>query len=292
MDASGHPAWERSEALAAPALREQRALLHHICAVLARDTRIAAAFTTGSLADGRGDAQSDVDILIIVYDDHITDITENWEALLHHIHPTILRRRIGPPHEPILVAITPDWQRFDVVVHAVSSVGAHTYHASLTLFDRDGVAARLPPAPPVSVLSPERVLALVEEFLRVLGLLPIVIGRGEFLVGMDGAMLLRRMLIDLMLQEHGPVIRGGAKRLNPFLTLEQRLALEGLPPLLPTRTSVMGAHLACARLFIPIARRVLCATALPYPDEFEAATLAHLERCLGVRMDVYRSEAN
>jgi hypothetical protein len=125
---------------------------------------------------------------------------------------------------------------------------------------------------------------LVEDFLRVLGLLTVVVNRGEYLVGVDGAMLLRRYLIDLMLAE-STVTRGGVLRLNNLLAPDQRRTLDELPPLAPTRESVIDAHLACARAFRPLAWRLLSQRGIDYPEQFDTATLAHLNRSLGIRLE-------
>ena len=116
-----------------------------------------------------------------------------------------------------------------------------------------------------------------------LGLLPIAVGRGEFIAGLTPVMLLRGYLIDLLLLQNGSQ-RGGAKRLNPLLTEEQRHALLALPPLTPTREDVIAGHLACARLFLPLARRLTAERQLSYPDAFERTTLAHLQRTLGLAL--------
>lgn len=248
---------------------------------LRRDDRIAAAFVTGSLARGNADAQSDLDLLLIS-DASFPAVVDEWETLVDAVAPTVFRRRFGQPPSVIATAITPDWCRFDLVVQPVSEVSRRTHGPSLALFDREGARITLPQRLPAPV-SAARLTELVEEFLRVLGLLPVVLARDELLVGVDGVILLRRMLTDLMLAERGDVDRGGVKRLNPLLGEDQRAALDRLPPLAPTREAVVEGSLACARLFLPLARRVLGERGIPYPSAFEDATVAHLERALGFR---------
>jgi len=74
------------------------------------------------------------------------------------------------------------------------------------------------------------VTRLATGFLRVLGLSAVVHGRKDLHVGHDGADLLRRSLIDLLLMEPPRRLRPGAKKLLPVLTDEQRSLLEALPP--------------------------------------------------------------
>jgi predicted nucleotidyltransferase len=236
--------------------------------VLEADERVRAVWLTGSIAEGRGDAQSDLDLRLAVNGEL------DWKELVDRISPTVLARKLpGPGPDVVVTCVTPEWLRFDVVI--VPTEWPATAGAMKTLFDKDGLTAKLPPGPPPRTADPA---FLAEEFLRVLGLTPAVVGREEYLVGSDGVWLLRRMLIDLMTIGQA---KGGVKRLNPFLTAEQRATLESLPPIQPTRDAVIGGTLAIARVFLPLARERLGAS---YPKALEAATLAHLERTLGIRL--------
>jgi hypothetical protein len=125
---------------------------------------------------------------------------------------------------------------------------------------------------------------LVEEFLRVYGLGSVIGVRREWLVGVDGVMLLRRWLIEMMLLENRVHYRGGVKRLNPLLTEQQRRELLALPALAPTEHSVISASAAYARAMLPRARRLLASIQVPYPEAFEAATLRHLRATVGERI--------
>lgn len=77
-----------------------------------------------------------------------------------------------------------------------------------------------------------------------LGLLPVVIGRGEFVVGQSGVGLLRSMLIDVMLEEVAVEDRGGALHLNQLLPAHRQQVLTDLPPIRATRDSVIAGHVA------------------------------------------------
>jgi hypothetical protein len=245
-----------------------RGLLDRARAVIEADARVRAAWLTGSIAEGRGDAQSDLDLRLAVAGE------VDWRELVDRISPTVLARKLpGPGPDVVVTCITPEWVRFDLVI--VSTDRPAASGAMKTVLDRDGLTARLPPGPPPRAADGA---FLAEEFLRVLGLSEVIAGREEWLVGTDGVWLLRRMLIDLMLLDQA---RGGVKRLNPFLTAEQRHLLESLPPIAPTRDAVIGGSFAIARAFLPLARERLGET---YPTALEAATLAHLERSLGIRL--------
>src|SRR5689334_20085292 len=65
----------------------------------------------------------------------------------------------------------------------------------------------------------------------VLTLAPVGLGRREYIVALSGIELLRKMTVDLMLMENdvGQRERGGALRLNPFLSSEQIRLVQSLP---------------------------------------------------------------
>lgn len=244
-----------------------RDLAERARAVLEADERVRAAWLTGSIAEGRGDAWSDLDLRLALQGE------VDWAELVDRISPTVLKRRLpGPGPDIVVTCVTPEWLRFDILIVPADRPPAGTI---ATLLDKDGLTDQLPPGPAPRAGDPA---FLAEEFLRVLGLLPVSIGREEWLVGSDGVWLLRRMLIDLMTIGQA---RGGVKRLNPFLTVAQRAQLESLPPIQPTRQAVIGGSLAIARLFLPLARARLGQT---YPAALEAAALAHLDQALGVEL--------
>jgi predicted nucleotidyltransferase len=276
-----------AEGLATIPSPAQRDLVERIAAVLWTDERIFAVWLGGSLARGNADAYSDVDVHALVDDHGLTDVLGRLDRMVDQISPTVYRRRMTLGRDSILVGITPEWQRFDLVFHSSSSLADRTFPQIKLLWARENAQAWLPRVAPQAVVTNEQVAQFaptVPEFLRVLGLLPVVVGRGEYLVAMDGVMLLRRYLIDLFILANGIAERGGILRLHPLLTSEQRAALERFPPLVPDKEAVITGHLACARLFLPLARRVLERNGVAYPIAFEQATLDHLKRTLNLTL--------
>jgi predicted nucleotidyltransferase len=194
----------------------------------------------GSLARGEADAYSDLDLIATVDDPAAFDA----EAVVREATETVLLRRL-----PFgVVAVTPGWLRLDLVV-------------------RGADAPEHDPRPP-------DVRGLAEEFLRVLGLLPTVAGRGEWIVGSDGVWLLRLLLVQLCLALNGETAVTGVKRLNAKLTAAQRAEIEALPPIAATRDAVVEGHLAIARAFLRRARSAVD----DWPTPLEDATRAHLSR--------------
>jgi predicted nucleotidyltransferase len=229
------------------------------------DERIVAAWLGGSLAAGTADGYSDVDLRVAVLDEAFDAVVADWPALPDRIAPTVLRRKIGPPDSPIVTAITPEWLRFDV---AIARASAPERAGDRLLFDRRAA----PPEPGAPVPRPDpaaRLPGLVEEFLRVLGLLRVVAGRDEPVLAAHGAGMLRWSLVELFLLENRAQ-RGGMLHLTRYLTAEQRALLEELPP------TPLAMNAALARAFLPRARRLMAAHGQPYPEDLERATRAYL----------------
>jgi predicted nucleotidyltransferase len=210
---------------------QQSALIDRIKRVLEADARIDAVWLSGSLGKGKGDEFSDVDILALCAEGRAGEISAAYADPSTIAKPALVNLLYGGR---IVNVVTEDWQRFDIVFIEKSAFGMYNAADLMALFNRTGAE---PPRTErqLYAATPAAVLKLVNEFLRVLGLGPVGIGRREYLVALWGIELLRRMTIDLMLEENGigPAERGGALHLNIFLTQDQRRELETLPPVAP-----------------------------------------------------------
>ena len=111
------------------------------------------------------------------------------------VSPLVLRRE-RPRRLTLVNAITEDWRRRDLVLVPPADF-AEQKRARDTLgvlLDRDGLHDRLPETPPPRTRDPGRWRSSVEEFIRVLGLLPVGLGRGEPVLPVRGAGLRRDLL--------------------------------------------------------------------------------------------------
>jgi predicted nucleotidyltransferase len=260
----------------------QQALIDAITRTLSADARIQSAWLTGSLARGAGDEFSDVDVTVIVADASFDEVLRRYRNDVSKI-ANVIRSQIV--HDRVLNSITETWERFDLTFVKLSEFAVMPIASARPLFNR-GTPERVFAPPPAHKITDNRVLELANEFIRVIGLTPVGIGRREFFTLQDGTGLLRRMVLDLMIEANGigPHARGGALHVNLFLSNEQRQVLESVPPVGPTRESVIAAGEALARIFLPLAKRLAADTGATWPTAFEDITRAHLARSLGMRI--------
>jgi hypothetical protein len=245
--------------------------------VLPATPGVAAAWLGGSLATGLADQFSDVDLNVAVPDERLDAWRESWPSVTERCAgPLVLARAIGDPVVGGL-ALTTAWEHVDLVVHARSTLARPD--PCRVLHDPEGLLdERLDPVAPADPYYPGDDVTL---FLYLLGNLVVTIGRGELLVAHGGVGALRDLLVKLMLAENGVHKADGQKRLDPYLTLEQRTALEALPtPGVRVDEIVQACRLVRDEL-VGRARRLAALTGAPFPEELLAATDQHLARHLG-----------
>jgi predicted nucleotidyltransferase len=260
---------------------EQQALIDRLEALLGAEPQVSAVWLAGSLGKGAGDQFSDVDLLVLVEDGALAAAAEAIVARLAEIVTPVLINRLYAGR--IVNVVTDDWQRFDLSFVEAGDLARYNAQDLQALFNRAGVAPPDRPPGPYTT-DPAQLLGLVQEFLRVLGMLPGALGREEFEIGLRGLDLLRGMAMDLFLEENGvsPAQRGGALRRNPFFNAEQRAALASIPPLSADRESLLAGNLAVASIFLPRARLLAARIGMDWPDAFEAATRRRLKVALGL----------
>lgn len=263
---------------------EQRDLIQRAKHVLAQDDRVLGVWLAGSFGTGTSDQFSDVDLLVVMRASDVESFCDDWPKMSDDIAPTVLRKQVGS--QPIFNQVTTDWLRFDVTVGTPDQIAGRTRSTVKPLYDPNGLSADLGDPGLPKQPDPGRVQSLSQEFLRVLGLLPVVVGREEFAVGESGAGLLRDMLIELMLEDVAVEDRGGALHLNRLLPDDRQQILIDLPPLQATRESVIGAHVACAAAFLPLARDLYVRCQLDWPQELEDAARRHLATTLSIELPI------
>jgi predicted nucleotidyltransferase len=243
----------------------QQALIDRITNVLQNDQSIESAWLSGSLGRDASDAFSDVDI-VVVSDQPGGELARSYQTDISHIAETVLARIV---FGRVLVCITPDWERFDLFFVTPGDLKGHERSKVKPLFIRgEAQPEATGPAP-----EPRKFDLSITEFWRVLGLAPVADGREEWLLAVEGVGLLRRIVIDTMLELNGSTQadRGGHLKLNAFLTPEQRAALEALPPLAANRQSTIEANVALTRLYLPYAKALAARRSMQWPEALEQA---------------------
>ncbi|CTQ50994.1 nucleotidyltransferase domain-containing protein [Jannaschia donghaensis] len=238
-----------------------------------------ALFLSGSYGMGTQDAFSDIDFLLVAEEGASDATADLWRKAVARTGEIVLwwdRTNV-----PVLInAITADWTRTDVVMLKPDQMRGQSRARLKPLFDHDGLYDTLPERLPPAAANPTGFRRQVEEFIRILGLLPLAAGRGEYINGVLGVFHLRNLLVDLMIEETGVPDRGGVLSLNRLLTPEQRAELTGLPPAIADHEAMIAAHLAYAAAYLPRARRRAMAIGADWPDRFEAVTWARLGKTL------------
>jgi hypothetical protein len=226
--------------------------------VLDADPRVVRLEVGGSIADGTADQWSDLDISVYVrVEDHAAVVAE-WPAWVAAITPTVFART------PILPFI-------------VNTVTADGLTLDFAILRED-----TPPFAPatgfaVGSLSGQRyedhagaVEYAVAEMLRgTAGPFVSYLERGEHVRHMAGCGHILGLLTTVMLAETDSPPANG-KRLNAFLTAEQRACLESLPPLRATREDVAAFGLVVAGEVLRRARPLFAKYNLDWPDALEA----------------------
>ena len=106
---------------------------------------------------------------------------------------------------------------------------------------------------------------MVGEFIRILGLTPVAIGRGEVELMTVGNTFLRRFLTDLLTIEVNPRIPGGMLHLSRVLDPTRMAVLAAVPLPQLTAESAIESNLALARTFMPRAKTLCASLGVEWP---------------------------
>jgi hypothetical protein len=255
-------------------------LIGNVGPAAAATGQLEALFLAGSLGKGGGDAWSDVDLLGVAPADRHEAIIAWWCDWLEEQEHLIYCKR--PPWGGTLInAITQSWLRVDLILVTAGQMGRRAQDNVTALHDPNGLFATLPKSLPAHMPGARKVEDLAIEFIRMLGLLPVALGRGEWVTMVLGVGMLRDLITQLMLEEVPLADKGGILHLSTLLPQADMDVLLGLPYPGPEREGLIEANLRHARVFFPRARRLAAAVGATWPDEFEAVTRDYLAGQLG-----------
>ena len=123
--------------------------------------------------------------------------------------------------------------------------------------------------------APEtRARHVAEEFLAIHLYLPLVVHREDWLLGLDGVALLRKLLYELDLEESGRIPATSRADWSGRLTAEPRDEILALPTGEATRAGVVEGHRAVRDAFCQRRRRVLGGD---WPVAMERTVVDHVD---------------
>lgn len=242
-----------------------------------------ALFLAGSFGRGDADAVSDVDLIALAEPADHAGLAAAWRELLSSLMPVVHWAERQHPFW-LLNAIGEDWTRCDLTLLHPALIAGRARDELRALHDPDALLAALPASRPPATPNAAVIAAAITEFLRVLGLLPVIAHREEWVTGAEGVGHLRRQFTALLLEEVTLPDRGGALHLQRLLPPAQMAMLAALPHPQPNRTEVIAAHRDAARAFLPVARAMAGRHGVAWPDALEAATRRHLQAALGLEI--------
>lgn len=242
-------------------------------------------YLVGSFGRGSQDAFSDIDMLAVVPREHHVAFAQDWQRLLQdHWQIVFMQRR---DFRSILMnAITVDWIRCDLIIDAEEGLLRRAKAVVRPLIENEQLYCKLSDELPTAQISASRVVEIANEFIRVLGLLAVVVGREEYFTGAAGAGMLRDLFAKLLTEMSALADPGGALHQSRTLAADKMKILNELPVATIDRASIIEAHIRTARAFFPIARRAVTQVGAIWPSQFENATRHFLQRELGREFDV------
>ncbi|MEL6677701.1 MAG: nucleotidyltransferase domain-containing protein [Pseudomonadota bacterium] len=234
-------------------------------------------FLAGSHGSGHADRFSDIDCVAVVAPDAHRRIADLWRSALETEEAVVYwgDRGAGPV---LLNAVTEDWLRIDLITNTREMFARRRRPDVKALLDPEDLLSGLAAEPWIHQDDPAQVARIIDEFIRVLGLLPVALGRGELFTGVTGSDLLRGLLKDLLVARDARIPPGGALHLSRVLPPEDIALLDALPFPRPDRGEIIAANETIAATFFPLARAEAARLGIPWPGAFEAAARHHLAR--------------
>lgn len=248
------------------------------------DEAVRGLFLSGSYGRGTQDEWSDVDLLAIVAKNDQRGVADRWKVALNALQPVVYWNELERGGF-LINAVTEDWLRCDLYMVEPGDIGHRAQNTIAPLIDRDGIHDGLPATLPPKTPNPHALRYQINEFIRILGLTPVAMGRREYVTAVMGNGLLRGLLTDLFMQDVSDPDTGGILHMSKLLPAEQIRLMSDLPFPNATADALLDANLAIARVFMPRARAMAERLNVEWPEAFEAATRRVLEEKLGVKAD-------
>ncbi len=237
------------------------------------DERVQAAWLAGSFGRGDADAFSDIDLHVLLPSE--TDVSPIEEDVTRWLSPVTSFVGTKKVFAHLYHCVTTDGDRIDVNFHIGS------FHevdlAKIVVLKNDGDALRHVEEP---VFDPARTFAVdVAEIWRMTLLLPVMIGREEYLRLFHGISIKYSFIINLLVRGRGYPRPVGAKKLNDLLLLEDReLLAEAVSIPRVDAVSLARADLRLAAIVRDHGPECCARIGISYPGEWEAVTRKRLQQ--------------
>lgn len=256
----------------------QQDLIASVAERMAGKSGLDALFLAGSFGRGTADEWSDVDLLALAKPEHHAALAAQWREVLEAITPVVFWQELNRGGI-LLNAISEDWLRCDLSI--TDTLGARAKNTIRPLFDPANIHGTLPDSLPPKGPDTGTVRYLIHEFIRMMGLIPVAAGRGEYVTMVLGVGMMRGHFEALLMQDVTNPDPGGILHQSRLLGPEQMALLRSLPYPPPERDAVIAANFAIAREFMPRARAMAERLDIEWPEAFEAATRKRLRLTLG-----------
>lgn len=248
-------------------------LLNRITAAAQVDDRVRAVWLHGSVAKGLADSGSDLDIIVTVADDAARSFGSALADWVSSATPTVFTKAL---FGRVVFALTPELLRLDLMIEAASEVPRASDRHRHLVFERDGIAAALPPPEPARGPDPGLVDMLIKDFIGELSMMMTIIGRRDWLFGTESVHRSRMMIHQVLAEANRPLPPHGAKQLSAQLTSEQRDAFAELPGVTATEEGVVGSKWATVDLFYDLVPGVATRLGTSWPVDLEGAVARYL----------------
>jgi hypothetical protein len=202
----------------------QRHFIDELTQRATADARIRALWLEGSFGAGIADRYSDVDAHLLVDPAEIDAFRGEVRSWLESIRPLVLFKFLFDGQ--MVNALTVDGVRVDLWLHPGDSFEASTPNL-LVLWDGGN---RLKPGkatpPPTAAEVAAKLEYLIPEFWRCIAMIPVVVGRGELIAGVQGVIIEIGLLVDMLIVGNGRQKDRGVKAINHLLPAEARIEIE------------------------------------------------------------------
>lgn len=259
---------------------DQRELIAAIRQRMSGKEAVRGLFLAGSYGRETADEWSDVDLIALAEPQNHAAIAADWRQTLGAITPIVFWQEL-PRGGVLLNAVSEDWLRCDLHIVTPDNFGRRAKNTVKPLVDRDAVYDALPETLPLRQPDRGTVSYLIHEFIRMLGLMPVALGRKEYVTMVLGVGMMRDHLTALLMQDVTNPDPGGMLHQSALLSAGNMALLKSLPYPGPERDALISANFAIAREFMPRARAMAQRLDIAWPEVFEAATRKRLAATLG-----------